>query len=259
MNNVMKQFATSVHWLQSVCRSLVDFVFPPQCSLCGAVDYVDTSGGVYCPNCVERLCPEPRNRCDRCAAEMGPYATSPNGCTHCRNRKLQFDSVVCLGMYEDTLKQAVLSAKWSFSSVRIRSLGSLLAKRQVAETHELQIDRVIPVPQHWRQRAVRHFNPAAIIAAEIAAQLNVPCDQHLLRRVRRTRPQKRVSVSQRFDNQADAFGLKDAHVIRGERLLIVDDVLTTGATCSEAAQLLTRAGAKSCNVAVLARVLDHSG
>ncbi len=259
METAKKQFATSVHWLRSACRPLLDFVFPPQCSLCGVVDYADTSGTAYCSDCVVRLCPEPRNRCDRCAAEMGPFASSRNGCTHCRNRKLRFDSVVCLGMYEDALKQAVLSAKWSFSAVRIRSLGSLLASRQMAVSHEPRIDRVIPIPQHWRQRALRHFNPAAIIAAEIAAQLNVPCDLHILRRVRRTRPQKRVSVGQRFDNQLDAFGLKDAHVIQGERLLIVDDVLTTGATCSEAARLLKRSGAKSCSVAVLARVLDHSG
>ena len=162
-------------------------------------------------------------------------------------------------MYEEALKRAVLSAKWSFSAVRIRSLGALLARNHLAEFRDMGIDRVIPIPQYWRQRAIRHFNPAWIISAEIAAQLGIPCDAHLLRRARRTRPQKRVAVSQRFDNQADAFGLKDAHIIKGERLLIVDDVLTTGATCSEAARLLKRFGAKSCHVAVLARVLDHSG
>ena len=65
-------------------------------------------------------------------------------------------------------------------------------------------------------------------------------------------------VSHRFENQEDAFGLKDPHVVKGERLLLIDDVLTTGATCSSAARLLKKAGAKSCHVAVLGRVLDHS-
>jgi len=141
----------------------------------------------------------------------------------------------------------------------MKSLGALLARNYEAEFRERGVQRVIPIPQYWRQRAIRHFNPAWIIAAEIAAQLKIPCDVHLLRRARRTRPQKRVSVSQRFENQTDSLAIRDAHIVDGERLLIVDDVLTTGATCSEAARVLKRSGAKFCHVAVLARVLDHSG
>jgi len=118
--------------------------------------------------------------------------------------------------------------------------------------------RVIPIPQHWRQRLLRHFNPAWLVAEQLAGVLNVPCDIHILRKSRRTRPQKRVSVTQRFDNQKQSYAIRDAAVIRGERILIVDDVLTTGATCSEVAGVLLKAGAAECHVAVIARVLDHS-
>jgi predicted amidophosphoribosyltransferase len=65
-------------------------------------------------------------------------------------------------------------------------------------------------------------------------------------------------VTQRFDNQKQSYAIQDAAVIRGERILIVDDVLTTGATCSEVAGVLLKAGAAECHVAVIARVLDHS-
>ncbi len=171
---------------------------------------------------------------------------------------MRFDSVVCLGMYEESLKKALLAAKWSFSAVRMRSLGSLLATERLAELKALHCDRIIPIPQHWRQRLVRHFNPAWIIAVELSKRLNIPCDVQLLQRSRRARPQKRVSVGQRFENQSQAFRLRDTYVVRGRRLLIVDDVLTTGATCSEASRLLKQAKAGSCHIAVLARVLDHS-
>ena len=255
----MTDTATTIRSLKSSLRSVLDFVFPPQCALCGAVDFASAAEhGTYCPQCVELICPAPVNRCKCCAAEIGPYSLSDDGCTHCRNRTLRFDSVVCLGMYESQLRKAILSAKWSFSAVKIKSLGRLLAVHQRAQLEALKIDRVIPIPQHWRQRVVRHFNPAWIIAAEVATLLNVPCDAHLLYKERRTRPQKRVAVSQRFENQEEAFGLKDPHVIQGERLLLIDDVLTTGATCSSAARLLKKAGAKACHVAVLGRVLDHS-
>ena len=255
----MNLLQSSFSRLRSTARHVMDFTFPPQCALCGRVDSPSDAHDVaYCPECIAELCPAPLNRCECCGAEIGPYAKSDQGCTHCRNRTLRFDSVVCLGMYDDALKQALLSAKWSFSAVRMQSLGALLAHERLAELKEQQCDRIVPIPQHWRQRLVRHFNPAWIIAAELSQRLNIPCDVHLLKRSRRARPQKRVSVGQRFENQSQAFGIRDAHVVRGQRLLIVDDVLTTGATCSEAARLLKQSGAKSCHVAVLARVLDHS-
>ena len=93
------------------------------------------------------------------------------------------------------------------------------------------------------------------VSEEIAAALQVPCDPHLLYRQRQTRAQKRVPVSQRFGNQSDAFALQDVHMIDGERILLVDDVLTTGATAHSAARTLRRNGAKRVVVAVIARAL----
>lgn len=240
-------------------RKVLDLAFPPQCLLCGDVDYstIEFSGS-YCAACVEELCPLPINRCLCCGAEIGLYSVSENGCTHCRHRNLKFKSVTCLGMYEGPIRKAILAAKWSFSAVPIRSLGRLLAQARFDDLAMLKVDRVIPIPQHWRQRILRHLNPAWIVAEEIAAVLDVPCDAHLLYRQRQTRAQKRVPVNQRFGNQSDAFALQDVHIINGERILLVDDVLTTGATCSEATKLLKQNGARECHVAVLGRVLDSS-
>ncbi len=246
-------------WWSTPLRKVLDLAFPPQCLLCGVVDYSTTAfSGSYCEACAEELCPLPINRCLCCGAEIGLYSVSENGCTHCRHRNLRFGSVNCLGMYEGPIRKAILAAKWSFSAVPIRSLGRLLASERFNELALLKVDRVIPIPQHWRQRVFRHFNPAWIVAEEIAAALQVPCDPHLLYRQRQTRAQKRVPVSQRFGNQSDTFALQDIHVINGKRILLVDDVLTTGATCSEATKLLRQHGAKECHVAVLARVLDSS-
>jgi ComF family protein len=161
-------------------------------------------------------------------------------------------------MYEHELKRAVLGAKWSISSVPITTLAELLFRCRENELRGLKVDRILPIPQHWRQRVTRHFNPAWLLACSLARRLDRPCDVHVLRRVRRCRPQKRVAVQRRFENQRNSFALRDAHVVDGETILLVDDVLTTGATCSEAARLLKQAGAKHVHVAALARVLDHS-
>ena len=246
--------------MKSAIWQLADLFFPSRCTLCGTVDHAASDGGnAYCPDCIEKLTPDPLNRCPRCAAEIGPFASSNKGCVQCRDLTLHFSSVVCLGMYDKSLRKALLAAKWSFSAVRMRSLGALLATRRLKELNAASFDRIVPIPQHWRQRLVRNFNPASIIAHELASRLNIGCDVHLLRRTAQTRPQKRVSAKQRFENQSGTLAVSHAPTVHGQRILIVDDVLTTGATCSEASKVLKVAGAKSCTVAVLARVLDHSG
>lgn len=240
------------------CRAIADFLLPPKCPLCDAEDAVTDYGKLYCPQCEEKLCPAPMNRCQRCAAEIGPYAKSEDGCVHCRQRILRFDSVTCLGMYDDVLRQALLSAKWSWSAVRMKALGRLLAHHRREQIEATKADVIIPVPHSWQQRLTRHFNPAWIIAAELAGSVQRPCLPDVLLRTRRTRPQKRVSVSQRIENQSKSFGLRNSSLLEGQRVLVVDDVLTTGATISEAARMLKSAGAASVHAVVIARVLDHS-
>jgi ComF family protein len=159
-------------------------------------------------------------------------------------------------MYDDALRTAVLSAKWSFSTAETASLSDLLCTARYQELCDYGADVVIPVPQSWQVRLCRRFNPASVIAYVLARGLGVPADEHILRRRRNTRPQKRVSVQRRFDNQKNSFRVRDGHIVTGQRILLVDDVVTTGATCSEAARMLRQHGAKSCRVAVLARVLD---
>ena len=104
----------------------------------------------------------------------------------------------------------------------------------------------------------RHFNSAAVIAESLSVAIGAPLEDQTLYRSRLTRLQKRVDLKDRFENQKGAFGLRNPELLKGKRVLIVDDVLTTGATCSEASTLLKSAGAKTCHVAVIARVLDSS-
>ncbi|MBL8820534.1 MAG: ComF family protein [Planctomyces sp.] len=256
MLNLRQEFRTFL-------RNAADFVFPSECELCGATTPAefrmkDGSNSIYCQLCRDQMAPEIRFACSLCGAELGPWSKGQGGCVHCRNRTLHFDSVVCLGMYRGLLKQALLSAKWSITRVNIQSLAELLCERKAEPLQELQSDVIMPVPQHWKQRLTRHFNPAMIVAQTLSARMHRPLSVNSLRRSRRTMPQKRVPVTQRFSNQEDAFYVLQRDAIHGKRILLVDDVLTTGATCSEASRILLNEGATACHVAVIARVLDHS-
>ena len=148
----------------------------------------------------------------------------------------------------------LLQGKWSSSSNSIRTLARVYVLARAAELRALNVERIIPIPQIWHRRLRRNFNAAALLAAEIGKLLKRPVDVRILRRSRGTLPQKRASLSDRRAIQSNSFRIRDSHVIQGERILLVDDVLTTGATCDEAAGMLGQAGVRQSYVAVLARV-----
>lgn len=157
-------------------------------------------------------------------------------------------------MYEGALQTLLLSGKWSFSSNSIRTLAKVFVDVRARELQALGIDRIIPIPQIWHRRIIRNFNPAALLATEIGKALKRPVDVNVLGRSRGTPLQKRATVSGRQASQRDSFRIQDSHLVDGRRILLVDDVLTTGATCDEAVRILNQSGVKQCHVAVLTRV-----
>ncbi len=249
----------AVQPLLSLLHEFAEILLDDCCAGCGETRQGDESQPCYCHGCEQQLAPSPRHRCRRCSAECGPWSAIDRDCVHCRGRRLRFSAAVSLGTYEGLLRREILAAKWSWSSARIQCLGQLLANHCSDAIVEWAPTLMVPIPQHWKKRLTRHFNPAERIAAEIARRHRIPLDLHMLLRSRASRPQKRVAMARRFENQQDSFQLKSPDDVRGHRVLLVDDVLTTGATCAAAAQVLLRAGAQSCHVVVLGRVTDGVG
>lgn len=252
--------------LQLVHRSLnhsmaaaVDFMFPWNCLFCASSDDRQAESGLnyaWCRDCHEELIQADQQRCQKCAAVVGPFSRTTDGCVHCRDKKILFESACCVGMYEGILRRAILASKWSWTSSAIDALTRILIQQHLRHWRDLQIDCVVCVPQSARRRLRTHFHSAEIIANLVARSLGVGQNAVRLRRVRHPRPQKRVTLSERFRNQHKSIGVRQGDSVKGRRILVVDDVLTTGATCSEAARALKSAGAASCHVAVLGRVLS---
>ena len=133
------------------------------------------------------------------------------------------------------------------------ALGRELAECRAAELSAFSADVVTPIPMHWSRRWQRGANSPDIVAEAIGWRLSLPVAAFLLRRVRRTKPQVDVPVYRRAANVRGAFLAAQHSDLLGATVLIVDDVLTTGATCNEAARTLLRAGAKRVCVAAVAR------
>jgi ComF family protein len=116
-----------------------------------------------------------------------------------------------------------------------------------------EIDAVMPVPMHWSRRVWRGANSPEVLAATIAGRLRIPSVSHLLVRRRRTIPQASLSPGRRRANVRGAFAVHPHKDLVGSHVLLVDDILTTGATLNEAAKTLRKAGCREVSVAVLAR------
>jgi len=161
-----------------------------------------------------------------------------------------FDRAAVAGPYEGTLRRAIHLLKYDRMTPLARPLGERLA---LAAQDFSAFDAIVPAPLHWGRRWDRGFNQAELLAREVSRRTRIPVDRRLLR-TRSTPPQAGLSAAERRRNVQGAFqAAGDKAAIRGKKLIVVDDVMTTGATLEACARALKRAGAAQVAVLTLAR------
>jgi ComF family protein len=170
-------------------------------------------------------------------------------CSLCRLGLTGFDTVYTFGSYEDTLRELIHLFKYGRMRPLARVLGELTAR---AIPREHRFDVIVPMPLHWRKRWSRGYNQSELLAKEVARRWGVPV-KNIVRRVKATAPQAGLSNSKRRLNVRAAFRMRKGTNIKGLRVLLIDDVVTTGSTASACASVLKRAGASHVAVAAVAR------
>lgn len=245
-------------WSGRLRSSAVGLLYPPRCVLCEADLAQFLDGPMLCAACNSAMGPLLWSGCHRCGAPSRDETPPQESCPLCRGSSFDFEAAVALGTYADRLKEAVLQMKWPGAEPIAGAMGELLCCRRADPIRLLCPSLVVPVPMHWRRRWVRKMNGPDILAAKIAKLLRVPCRLRLLRLNRNIKPQKGLNPRDRRKNVIGAFRVAKGYDMRGARVLLVDDVLTTGATCDAAAKALKEAGAASVVVAVLARTVGES-
>jgi len=239
----------------TIRRAAFDLLFPPACASCGDGLQESETDQPLCPPCLGQLAFTTGPTCGRCGAPT-PVAVpsqAKSGCFRCKETKLHFDGAFAMGRYEGKLRDLLLRMKRSAGDPLSLSLGRLLWHRCQDRLASLRPDVVVQVPRHWRRRLQRGTNSASLVAEILARQLQAPFAMRLLRRQRSTPPQHSVPPSQRFANVRRAFSMRTSYHLCGAHVLLVDDILTTGATCSEAAKTLKRHGAVQVTAVVVAR------
>lgn len=234
--------------VRSFAGGVLQLLYPNLCWAC-AKSIPDQPTG-FCFECRLALITDNNETCPRCSSTIGPHTASPNGCTRCRDDSFAFNNAVRLGPYTGLLREVILRIKHGDEGLA-EQMGRLWAEASFVRLSAFQPHLVVPVPLHWTRHWRRSFNQSQAFARTLAAKLRLPC-KDWVRRIRATPPQANTLGAQaRRDNVRGAFTLRRFASVRGKNVLLVDDVLTSGSTASEAARPLRKAGAKHIVVAVL--------
>jgi ComF family protein len=176
---------------------------------------------------------------------------SEGRCALCRSGLRGFDAAYCFGSYEGTLRELIHLYKYARIRPMAGPLGKLLAS---ALPRDERFDAIVPVPLHWRRKWQRGFNQSELLARELGRRSGLPVVE-ALRRKRATLTQAGLSNTRRRKNVTAAFVARgSARAISGYRVLLIDDVMTTGSTAAACALELKRAGVKRVGLLTIARV-----
>ena len=241
-----------VESLGEAVRGAWDLVVPRTCAVCGDAVAASVPGRV-CAACLaafEDLSFEGAATCERCARPFPGVR-----CRRCPSRGLGFASAAAFGPFEGRVRDAVHAIKFHDDAGLGLALGRLVARAAERLREIDRVDVVVPVPLHVSRLLSRGFNQAALLAREVARRRGCPLVLDALERVRAASAQSGSSRSRRRANVAGAFRASRRGVA-GKTVLLVDDVLTTGATLAACARALDAAGARRVHVAALARALE---
>ncbi len=244
--------------IREVAAGLLHLVFPTPCHVCGR-PLGRGRRSALCRECWEALERVGEAGCGRCGWPF-PAAAAAHGveqplCQRCRETHDHFEAARAVLLYRDggIARAAILLCKHGGRPGLLRHLAGLLAREAPADLMRRTWDAAVPVPLHWRRRWRRGFNQAEALARAAGRRHGLPVERRCLVRVRPTPPQRGDTAARRR-NVRDAFAVRHAERIAGKRVLLVDDVFTTGATGNACAAALRAAGASAVGVLTLARV-----
>lgn len=234
-------------------KNLLNLVLPSRCAYCGKVIEAENA---LCPACFEKINFISAPYCSICGmpfeTEKQVYKTSALICPDCarQKRKTRFNRSAVL--YDDFSKKAVLAFKFQDKCYLAKIFAKWL-KLAGNDIFKAGVDLMIPVPLSYRRLFKRGYNQSVLLARELSKLTGVEIDVTSLVKVKNTKAQSTLLGKSRLKNIKNAFEVKKPDKIKNKRIVLIDDVMTTGATLSECAKVLLKAGAKSVDTLTVAR------
>lgn len=192
-------------------------------------------------------------RCGRCGQFVGLELLVGAGCWECRGRRFSFAAAVAAVPYGEVAREMMHRFKYRGEDYLARLMGALMAEVARGERLDVLCEVVVGVPLHWRRRLGRGYDQAAMLAGEVARGLGLPGASGAVVRRRHTAAQSGLTPAERRRNVLGAFGVVRQEAVRQRTVLLVDDVMTTGATADACGRALLEAGARRVFVLTFAR------
>ncbi len=235
-------------------NSGLGFFYPEICQLC-ETERASARDGYVCARCWRQVRFIKPPFCGRCGLPFAGDITTPFECTNCREMELHFRSARSAVVARGGVLEAIHRFKYRRQLWFEPFLAGLFLREAAPALRGQDWDLIAPVPLHPVKQREREFNQAARLAAHLGAALQIPMNERLLRRVLPTATQTLLTRQQRAANMRGAFAVRPGARLNGERVILVDDVFTTGATTSACARALLAAGAGDVCVWTVARGL----
>jgi competence protein ComFC len=237
---------------QSLLEAALAFIFPPVCQLCNEARATSAEGYV-CRGCFKHVRFVKHPFCGRCGLPFEGSITAVFECSNCRETELDFRFARSAVLAKDAVLEVIHRYKYNRALWFEPFLAGLLVHAAGKELAKNDWDFIVPVPLHPTKAREREFNQAERLARHLGRALGIPCNTSWLRRIRPTRTQTTLTRKERAANVRKAFAATKGARLDGERIVLIDDVFTTGATTNACARALKAAGAGDVCVWTVAR------
>lgn len=239
--------------MRNLITGLGNIVYPKTCHICKNKVTPASVAELVCTACWSKIKLNLPPFCRSCGRNLTGRKSVKNVCSSCIRQTLYFDRAFSPCLYEGTIKELIHAFKYTGKDY----LSAILAKPMIEFIKEYNlpiriIDAIMPIPLSKTKLREREFNHALLLARHIAGEFNKQVAEDKLLRLRNTRSQTELDDAGRFLNVKDAFSVNNRQAINGKNILLIDDVLTTGATASEAAKALKMSGTNIVYVLTLA-------
>ncbi len=226
--------------IKQALSSLVNYILPNRCSTCSGL--VDQEQGL-CTSCFAKLNFVASPYCSCCGFPFEFAIEGQNLCGRCVAKQPYYDLARSLFKFDLESKRIIHAFKYNDRTEHSQMFAKLLVARYKKEIDE--VDLIVPVPMHRIKRIFRQYNPAQILAQDISDLLKIPMIPDVLIKTKWTKAQTKLTKYERERNLSGSLAFNTKRMVKGMKVLLVDDVRTTGTTCNSCAKILKRAGVTS--------------
>ena len=238
-------------WLEQVGAGLVELIYPSskECPVCRQEPSYRQGIGRNCLRKIGLIIPP---ICLKCGRPLRLKAEGQSVCSQCNENRYYFSKARAVGLYEGALREYLSELKYRYRPELGEALGKLMVEWVKLEPEFQKADLIIPIPIHRLKLELRGYNQAELLANPLQKYLGIKLKNDIIIRDKLTESQNSLNKEDRFLNITNAFRVVNGKELTGTSVLLIDDILTTGATASEAARVLLRAGARTVKVLALA-------